>query len=106
MSAVAIVASSKYLTRPKSVPISARESGGGFAKPRLISLQLMIARSTSSFFGTWKTEAKERMQHIAVGLRIVIFARASAVCAARPVNGCVGAVRSSISFSAFGKPSS
>ena len=65
-----------------------------------------LCERDSSFFGTWKTEAKERMRHIVVGLRIVIFARASAVCAARPVNGCVGAVRSSISFSAFGKPSS
>ena len=40
MSAVDMVASSKYLTRPSRVPISASDSDGGFAKPRLISLQL------------------------------------------------------------------
>lgn len=46
--------------RPNNVPISASDSGGGLSNAWFTSLQLMIARSTSSFFGTWKTVVQPR----------------------------------------------
>ena len=92
------------------MPTSASDSGGG-KNARLMILQLMIARSTSSFFGTWKTDAHvlSLRRPLFFAERIVALSRSTTVSLAFPVDRrgglTEGAPSSPSSNLFFGKPS-